>query len=187
MPGPDFQLFNELKKEMKDSPVTLPSMGEMIRNAAEGFNFAAQGEKLYAVAAHKQPELATGHVDTFVFGRFMKRIRQGKEDQALRDSMKHQGVKTITDEEVQRELSFREKEESYNKKEKDQEKDAIERNEQLEEVPLQELQDKADELRTRLQDEIDDDDTLALGQREYQKQYLQVVEDLQDRFKKRLE
>ncbi len=178
MSGADRQLIEELREEMKTAVMRIPSMKDMMLNAAEGFNFVTAGKSMYGVAGYKQPETVNGHIEMDMTSRFQKRIRQDREDQELRDSIRHKRPKYITDEEMQRELRFREKEESYIRKESDQEKDAKERNEQFDEVSTEELEEKAEGLRVRLQDPIDLNDALAAGEREYHKQYLQVVEDL---------
>nr|MCR4908655.1 hypothetical protein [Lachnospiraceae bacterium] len=178
MPEIDMKLLEDLKNEMKTSPVSVPSMREMMQNAAQGFNFAIYGKRTYGVADYQQPETVNGHVETTFIERLLKRRKQDKEDEALRTAIKLQQPEYVHDEDVKRELSFRAKEESYHKKESDQEKDALARNEQLDEVPAEELERKAAMLRDRLQQPIDDDDTYAQGQREYDRQYLEVVEDL---------
>ncbi len=180
MPEVDRKLLEDLRNEMKTSPVTIPSMGEMMQNAAQGFNFAIYGKRTYGVADYRQPETVNGHVETTVLERFTKRRKQEKEDEALRTAMKLQQPEYVHGEDLKRELAFREKEESYNKKESDQEKDARTRNEQLDDVPKEELERKAAMLRDKLQQPIDDDDTYAQGQREYDRQYLAVVEDLME-------
>ncbi|MBR4514034.1 MAG: hypothetical protein IKO61_04030 [Lachnospiraceae bacterium] len=177
MPGPNDRLIKELELEMKKSHVELSPMSEMMKTAAEGFAFAEQGKKLFAVADYQHSELADGSINVHLQGELgALREKQLYDDAALRDAMKRQklGVKA----EIEGELSYREKEASYTKKKGDQEKDAKARSEQLAEVPLDMLRERADSLKKRLGEAIDDDDTLALGQREYDKQYLAVIEDL---------
>ncbi len=172
------QFINELKNEMKKNPFSLPTMGEMMRNAAEGFDFAAKGRKTYGVADYKQPEVVGGHIESQIVSRFRLRTDQTKADQALRDAVKSNAIAPISKEDIEHELSFREKEESYNKKNSDQEKDAEARNEQLSDVPMEDLKKKSAYLKGKLDEDIDYDDTYSQGEREYHKQYLEAVEDL---------
>ena len=180
MPGNDEQLFTELEKEMEKSHVTFASMDEMMRNAADGLDYAEKGRKLYAVADYRRSEPDDGSIDVAFQSRLQNSESQGRADIVLRDAIKRQRIETSDKAEIEKELNCRAKEESYTNKKGDQEKDAKARNEQLADVSQEELKEKAVFLRDRLSHSADedDDDTTALGQREYEKQYLAVIEDL---------
>ena len=179
----DEEYLTGLRKEADKMESPLPSTEEMMRNAQEGAAFSERYRTLYGVADYRVPQdrdfLRQRRASTPLFN---SRVM---EDQALRSSIAERTrsgrllpAKTALGTETERELAFRSKEESYQKKTSEQEKAAMERNEPIVEVDTEMLKAQALELKEKLAVEIQEDNLFAMGEREYQKQYLAVINDL---------
>ena len=174
------------RKEMEKMPETLPSMTEMLRNEAESSAYTERYKKTFGVDEYHVPDAAT--ILTGAYSReeitgLNSRTRH-LEDLSLRAALKGQdGLLTVKDagaerKKLERELAFRTKEESYKKKNSEQEKAAKQRNERFSGVDTGLLEDEADEIEADLAKDIDENDSYLVGYREYQKQYLVVIRDL---------
>ncbi len=172
-----------LRKKVDGIASPLPSMSEMIRDQAEGFNTAVRQKAMYGIEDFHAAAPGTQLMEDYS-GRggpwsLMRKLHsRNVSDRTLRKTLESNPPKPISEQQTEREIAFRTKEESYQKKTSDQEKEARERNEPPSSVGDDKLEAEADELRKRLGEDINEHDLLALGEREYQKQFLAVIEDL---------
>lgn len=177
------EFLKDLRKNVDGMESPLPSMTEMLRNKYEGESFEEKNAALYGLSGYKVPGTA---------GFLQKRPDEISllntrvlDDKAVLSSaaMRSASEKLAPAEfmrksEVEREIDFRNKEESYQKKTSEQEKAAMERNEPIVEVDTAKLKLQAAELQDKLNQEIPEDNLFAQGEREYQKQFLEVIDDL---------
>ncbi len=170
-------VFESFKKELGKVPDSVLPMGQMMRYMAEGYNESRERKRLFASQSLFVPE-ELDKQQSQSRSRLSRLSPDLAMDSAMRERASKTGMWAISEEDLERENNFREKEKCYDEKESDQEKAAIQRNEQFSGVDTADLMDEAEDLKQMLSEAIDMTDSYALGEREYQRQYLAVIEDL---------
>ena len=197
MPGPNdvspdsiSEVFKEQKeflqgfsKKVDEMESPLPSMAEMLRNREEGESFEEKHRTLYGLSGYRIP--GTSDFVQERTGDIRLLNSRVLDDREMRDSIARRtasgelvSAAFARKSEVEREIAFRSKEESYQKKTSEQEKAAMERNEPIVEVDTAKLKLEAADLQEKLKEDVSEDNIFALGEREYQKQFLAVINDL---------
>ncbi len=183
----DKALLDGIRKDADKMQSPLLSTEEMMRNVYRGTEVTEQNRTLYGLSEYSVPKgLENLHSTESYVALSLKRLNS----RVMVDKNLHHYIAERTAEgktasiadalrtETEREIALRSKEESYQKKTSEQEKAAQERNEPIIEVDTEKLKSQAAELEAQLAVNIQEDNLFAAGEREYQKQYLEVINDL---------
>jgi len=172
---------DELRRQIKETAVTMPSMGEMLQNAAEGYNATVRYRGTLAVEQYQVPDAKELMGKFSLYGDLDREPPRFLANLKLRGDMRNVSFEPMDAETTKREVSFRQKEECYKKKNRKQEEEARQRNEAFSDVEEDELEEQAEDLKAELARDLEAEgktDSYQLALREYQKKFLPVVEDL---------